>query len=389
MAKTKYMTRTVYVPLAIDQDTYERLAKTIELYAQVFNEHALWSKEHKSTNVNQAHKELYAPLRDKYPDLPAAMIQLARNHAFGSMKSYNSNNPDDKWSKEIEYSAHSMLCNRLTVSMNTHGVLTFSLAYGKRGKCNVNIPKYFTDRYGNWEFNSASIGINRRGEAFANLSFRKTPTPLKTRGRVVGIDRGIYNIATVSNGKNYSSKHVRGHKRRYHHNRATLQAKVAHGSRSAKRRLNAQKGKEARFSKNVLATIVKDIVDDSTKTVVIEDLTGLYQKRGSKSFNKLKHTWSPSLFAHLLRNRCELLGVSVEEIDPKYTSQQCNHCGHIARQNRTSSAFKCVRCGHCDHADINAAKNIRDKYLSTLPVTHSVWQGVSQSPNDALTHVCN
>ena len=46
-------------------------------------------------------------------------------------------------------------------------------------------------------------------------------------------------------------------------------------------------------------------------------------------------------------------------VDPKYTSQTCNKCTHVARENRESQAiFKCTSCGHSDNADVNAAKNI-------------------------------
>jgi IS605 OrfB family transposase len=49
----------------------------------------------------------------------------------------------------------------------------------------------------------------------------------------------------------------------------------------------------------------------------------------------------------------------VEKIDPAYTSQTCNACGHCAAENRESQAvFRCRACGHADHADVNAAKNI-------------------------------
>lgn len=47
------------------------------------------------------------------------------------------------------------------------------------------------------------------------------------------------------------------------------------------------------------------------------------------------------------------------KVDPKYTSQICNSCGHKAKENRkTQSQFSCVSCGHKENADINAAKNI-------------------------------
>lgn len=379
------MTRTVTAIINdVDDDTYIRLQQTRDMYAEVFNKHAVWARENKSTNVNKAHKALYDELRKEFPHLPSAMIQAARNHAFGNIKSYNSNNPTKKWTKKIAYHAQSIKYNRLTVSLNTKGKLTFSLANGKRGVVDTHVPKYFADRYGDWEFNSAVIGIDKNGKVFAKLSFRKTSIPLRQSGKIIGLDRGIYNIATTSDGNNYSSKYVRGVKRRYQHNRSTLQAKVAQGSRSAKRRLKAQSGKEARFSKNELAKIVKSLPLDDVKTIVVEDLTGLHQKRQSKNFNRLKNTWPPAMFEHLLKNRCELLGINVVEVNPRYTSQMCNVCGYVDKKNRCSSIFHCVQCGYKAHADVNAAKNIRDKYVSTLPAESSVVQGVSQSPNDAL-----
>jgi putative transposase len=49
----------------------------------------------------------------------------------------------------------------------------------------------------------------------------------------------------------------------------------------------------------------------------------------------------------------------VEKINPAYTSQTCNSCGHIAAESRQSqSVFRCVACGHQAHADVNAARNI-------------------------------
>jgi transposase len=49
----------------------------------------------------------------------------------------------------------------------------------------------------------------------------------------------------------------------------------------------------------------------------------------------------------------------VEKVDPAYTSQTCNACGHRDAKNRESQAvFRCRACGHTDHADVNAARNI-------------------------------
>ncbi|WP_254843131.1 RNA-guided endonuclease InsQ/TnpB family protein [Deinococcus marmoris] len=49
----------------------------------------------------------------------------------------------------------------------------------------------------------------------------------------------------------------------------------------------------------------------------------------------------------------------VVAVDPRYTSQACNQCGHTCKANRVSqSRFWCVACGHQENADLNAARNI-------------------------------
>ena len=58
-------------------------------------------------------------------------------------------------------------------------------------------------------------------------------------------------------------------------------------------------------------------------------------------------------------------GIPIEFIDPAYTSQTCNACGHCERANRKSqSEFVCKACGYKAHADVNAARNIRAQALS-------------------------
>lgn len=60
-----------------------------------------------------------------------------------------------------------------------------------------------------------------------------------------------------------------------------------------------------------------------------------------------------------LEQKGAVSGVRVILTDPRFTSQQCRMCGHIASANRESQAvFRCVNCGHADHADVNAAHNI-------------------------------
>ncbi len=46
-------------------------------------------------------------------------------------------------------------------------------------------------------------------------------------------------------------------------------------------------------------------------------------------------------------------------INPAYTSQTCNKCGSVDKENRkTQAVFICTVCGHRDNADVNAALNV-------------------------------
>ncbi len=54
-----------------------------------------------------------------------------------------------------------------------------------------------------------------------------------------------------------------------------------------------------------------------------------------------------------------------EKIAPKYTSQRCHTCGVIRKANRKSlSVYHGSACGVAKNADVNAAENIRDQWLT-------------------------
>ncbi len=54
------------------------------------------------------------------------------------------------------------------------------------------------------------------------------------------------------------------------------------------------------------------------------------------------------------------------KVNPKYTSQKCNVCGHVDASSRDKEKFICVSCNHIAQADINAAKNIKELAISNI-----------------------
>lgn len=78
-------------------------------------------------------------------------------------------------------------------------------------------------------------------------------------------------------------------------------------------------------------------------------------------------TWSYFDLQQKIEYKAKELGLNVRYIKPNYTSQRCNRCGVINKENRTTQdQFKCTSCGHKTHADLNAARNIAMKNIESI-----------------------
>jgi len=185
----------------------------------------------------------------------------------------------------------------------------------------------------------------------------------------IGVDFGIVNIATTSDGATFTGDAVLGVRKRRRRQRRRLQAKQ---TRSATRRLRLLSGKEHRFVTDVNHQVSKQIVEEAKRTgrgIAVEDLTGIRDRvRLRRSQRDNLHSWSFAQLRVFLAYKAKLAGVPLVTVDPRHTSQQCSACGHIERANRPSQAtFLCRSCGHAAHADHNAAMNIGGRALVSAP----------------------
>lgn len=184
---------------------------------------------------------------------------------------------------------------------------------------------------------------------------------------VLGIDMGIVNLATDSDGNTYSGKAVDDVRRKHNLQRKRLQRR---GTKGAKKKLKRVAAKESAFRRHHNHCISKSIVQTAQRTgrgIACEELTGIRGRvtaRGGEARNRLSG-WSFAQLIAFLSYKARLAGVAIESVDPAYTSQTCSACGHCCRDNRKSQAkFLCVACGTSMNADKNAALNIRARALS-------------------------
>lgn len=91
------------------------------------------------------------------------------------------------------------------------------------------------------------------------------------------------------------------------------------------------------------------------------------RKIGSKTARSML-TWSHSKFRELLKAKVHLYTQCHLVIcDEAYTSKTCGNCGHIHHGLGSSKIFECPTCAYTADRDINAARNILLRYLTTHP----------------------
>lgn len=193
-------------------------------------------------------------------------------------------------------------------------------------------------------------------------------TPFDPNG-FLGVDLGIANIATDSDGEMYSGSEIKNVRHRHRKLRRKLQKKSTKGTH---RRLKKLAGKEQRFARHVNHTISKRIVAKAQGTgqgIALEDLQGIRDRiTVRKQQRATLHSWSFHQLRQFVEYKAQRAGVPVVYVDPRNTSRECSVCGHIDKANRPSQdTFSCTSCGHAAHADVNAAINIGGRAAVNRP----------------------
>ncbi len=176
----------------------------------------------------------------------------------------------------------------------------------------------------------------------------------------LGVDLGIVEIATDSDGHSYTGAEIEAVRHRAATARQTYQAT---GTKSAKRRLKKMAGRQSGFQRLANHTISKRLVAYATDTkaaLVLEELTHIRRRMTVRKGQRSKqHNWSFRQLRSFISYKAQRAGIPLVCVDPRNTSRTCAQCGHVDKRNRrTQAVFSCLRCGHTANADHNAARNL-------------------------------
>jgi len=175
----------------------------------------------------------------------------------------------------------------------------------------------------------------------------------------IGIDVGLTSFLTDSEGNTIENP------RYYRKSQRTLRRKqrtLCRRKKGSKRRRKAAKStaqthlKVSRQRHDFHFKVAKQYVD-SHSMIAVEDLNinGMVKNHHlAKSISDAG--WGE--FLSILTVKAESAGHKVVRVNPRFTSQQCFHCGAIVQKSLSVRTHICSSCGYRADRDVNAAQNI-------------------------------
>jgi putative transposase len=158
----------------------------------------------------------------------------------------------------------------------------------------------------------------------------------KSGNGIMGIDVGINNIATTSTGMRIEGRVRQEFKQKRAKVRASLQSK---GKQSTKKVLKKLSGYENRRIKHENHVLSKQLVEEAKRhncgIIRMEQLKNIRgrTKTWNKHLNRMVAGWSFYQLQQFVTYKAVAVGISVELVNPAYTSQTCHQCLKLGSRN--------------------------------------------------------
>jgi putative transposase len=352
---------TLKLRLHLAPEAEALLLETLRQATASFNAVTTHGWETGQRNGTRLHHATYRTLREAYPDLPSQLHCAARVKALEALKSTDERR---KQGRKVSCPTSNICPARYDARSYwvklEEGIASLATT-GTRVCVQFNVCEYY-QRYLAWKPCSADLCYDAKNNAFYLHVVMDTAAPETVHEGTLGVDLGITEIASDSEGNQYSGDTLKSVRRRVRRIRRLLQSK---GTKSAKRHLKRLRQKQSRFTKNTNHVLSKRLVataSTSRKALALENLNGIRDRAEtvfSREMRWLLGNWAFDQLRQFVSYKAEAAGVPVVLVDPRNTSRTCSRCGYCDKGNRKSQdKFLCLKCGFELNADFNAAINI-------------------------------
>ncbi|MFW6072209.1 MAG: RNA-guided endonuclease InsQ/TnpB family protein [Thermoplasmatota archaeon] len=347
----------------------------INFYLHRIQENSVWyiKEEEKGEDKIKFYREglrdIYNKARELF-DLPAALVQTARDFSKEQFKSWKNNEDNRRYPHFDSFVA--VRYDKRILSFKLSGGHFQLWANIATNEGRVRVPLTSCENYmsvltDNMErFQSAHL-IFRDGEFYLNVIFQedKKITKEDKFEHFIGVDMGIKNLATVvvqdREGNVLESQFFSGGKlqekrRRFRERRREL------GEKKLWSKLKETKDRESNYIEDMNHKISRKIVDIAKKydnsVVVMEKLDGIRKNTdNSKQHNWKLHNWPFGQLQDFITYKAHNSSIAVRRVHPAYTSQVCRDC--FGKTERVSQARAvCQSCKKEYNADWLGASNI-------------------------------
>ena len=214
-------------------------------------------------------------------------------------------------------------------------------------------------------------------EIHTTFDVKVAETPAQER--VVGLDAGITEVFTGSDGVRYGTDFgsiiqaadddltEKGRRRNQIRTRAEKSSKK---KRRRVQKHNLGTKKQAQKCRRTRATIareinqsIREVMSTRPTLVVVEDLSDMRGRTKSKKLSRKVSMWMRKILKDRLLFKVQVGCSRLQAVLSAYTSQECSSCGYTHSDNRKGDHFRCIHCGTVDTADRNAAKVIVKRAL--------------------------
>ena len=194
-----------------------------------------------------------------------------------------------------------------------------------------------------------------------DLVYSEPVVPLPHNDEAIGIDMGVNERMTLSDGSTVERRAVDRRRERRLQRAISRRQKGSNGRRKAVAAFAREQRRNAIHNRNACHRITTDLVRRYGRIAIeglrIRNMTGAggAHKRGLNR-EMLTQTWG--MLRQQLAYKAEWAGRQLVEVNPAYTSRTCAACGAVNGKPHTYRLFECSGCGHVDDRDVNAARNI-------------------------------
>lgn len=364
------MKLTIKAKLLVNIEQYQSLKKTMQAFNNACNYISQRTFDTKTFNQIKLHHLIYYETRAKFPELSSQFIVRAIAKVSDSYVIEKK-----KIHKFKEYSA--IIYDQRLLSFKRLSLASINSINGR-----LKIP-LIIGQYKSFEGKSIKGQADltfENNKFFLNIVIEfPDGTPYIPKG-ILGIDKGIVNIATTSDGDIFSGKQIDKIRESTNKIKSALQKR---GSKSAKRHLKKIAKKQFHFQKDLNHRISKQIVSiakGTERAIALEDLKGIRSRQTVRRADKQRFgNWAFYQLDNFIGYKAKIAGVPLIYVDPRNTSRTCSVCGFISKSNRkTQSEFICIHCGFSLNADINGAINIAQKAKVNMPI--AVYTPITLTP---------